>query len=110
MNKTGEHQAVYLEPPSFIFPGWGLGTSILVLCLGSLGTFLLVSYIVHWVQVTRLIIRNRRARVEEKIQRQHSRSAMVSIRALERQTTTFMDMGDDMKDEYGIKSDQAWVF
>ena len=109
MNRT-ERLSAYLSPPSVIFPGWGLGTSILVLCLGSLGAFLLVSYVVHWGQVTRLIIQNRKDRVEERIQRQHSRSAMVSIRALERQTTTFMDMGDDMKDEYGIKTDQKWVF
>ena len=89
----------------------GLGTSILAVLLGCLAALLVVSYTVHWVQVTRLISRNRRERQERKeIERQHSKSMMVSIRALERQTTTFMDLGDDMKDEYGIRSDQAWVF
>ena len=90
--------------------GLGLGTSILGVLLGSLVVLLVVSYIVHWVQVTRTITRNRKARQEEKLERQQSKSMMVSIRALERQTTTFMDIGDDARDEYGIKSDQKWIF
>ena len=92
-------------------PGPGLGTSILAVLFGCLAALLVVSYTVHWVQVTRLISRNRRDKQERKeMERQQSKSMMLSIRALERQTTTFMDLGDDMKDEYGIKSDQKWVF
>ena len=104
MNTTSHH-AILAQNAE-----WGLGTSILVLLFGSFGIFLVISYIVHWVQVTKLIMVNRRAREEECLERQPSRSVMVSIRALERQTTTFMDMGDDRRDEYGIKSDQKWIF
>ena len=94
-----------------VVPGLGLGATILTVLFGSFGVFLIVSYCVHWLQVTRLVMRNRKIkRLEENIQRQQSKSAMVSIRGLERQTTTFMDMGDDMTDEYGIKSEVSWVF
>ena len=87
-----------------------LGTYILVMVLGSFGALLVISYLVHWVQVTKLVLRNRRQRMEETLARQTSKTAMMSIRGLERQTTTFMDIGDDAKDEYGINCEQKWVF
>jgi len=35
----------------------------------------------------------------------------MSIRALEKENATFMDMGDDQTDEYGIRlEDTKWVF
>ena len=96
--------------PLYINQGPGLGTYILVMVLGSFGALLVISYLVHWIQVTKLVLRNQRQRLEESLPRQTSKTAMVSIRGLERQTTTFMDMGDDAKDEYGIKCDHKWVF
>ena len=31
--------------------GWGYGTQLLVGCAGSMGVLLLVSYVIHWMQV-----------------------------------------------------------
>jgi len=83
-------------------PEWSLN-AILVICLGPLGIVLLISYIVHWYQVVQKIHVNKQMRMKELAERQHSKaSAMLSIRALERQTGTFTDMGMDRHDEYGI--------
>eukprot|EP00092_Neocalanus_flemingeri_P012310 GFUD01013270.1.p1 GENE.GFUD01013270.1~~GFUD01013270.1.p1 ORF type:complete len:142 (-),score=36.27 GFUD01013270.1:17-442(-) len=83
--------------------GWSLN-AILVICLGPLGVVLLVSYIVHWYQVVQKIQVNKKLREKEVVERQHSKvSAMLSIRALERQTRTFSDMAVDRHDEYGIE-------
>eukprot|EP00092_Neocalanus_flemingeri_P000462 GFUD01000492.1.p1 GENE.GFUD01000492.1~~GFUD01000492.1.p1 ORF type:complete len:132 (-),score=36.77 GFUD01000492.1:78-473(-) len=84
-------------------PGWSLNT-ILVISFGPLGVVLLVSYIVHWYQVVQKIQVNKKQRQQEIVERQHSKvSAMLSIRALERQTGTFSDMAVDRHDEYGIE-------
>ena len=96
MNTTSHHAILAQNA------GWGLGTSILVLLFGSFGIFLVISYIVHWVQVTKLIMVNRRAREEESLERQPSRSVTVSIRALETQTTTCMDMGTICRMNMGL--------
>jgi len=85
--------------------GWSLKT-ILVIVLGPLGVVLLVSYIVHWYQVAQKIQINRNLRKAELGVGAHPKvSAMLSIRALERQTQTgtFMDMMVDPHDEYGIE-------
>ena len=80
---------------------WSLNT-ILIISLGPLGVVLLVSYIVHWYQVSQKILNNNKLR---EMERQHPKaSAMLSIRALERETGgTFMNMAVDRHDEYGIK-------
>ena len=80
---------------------WSLNT-ILIISLGPLGVVLLVSYIVHWYQVSQKILNNKKLR---EVERQHPKaSAMLSIRALERETGgTFKAMAMDRHDEYGIK-------
>ena len=83
---------------------WSLNT-ILIISLGPLGVVLLVSYIVHWYQVSQKILNNKKLREMGEVERQHPKaSAMLSIRALERETGgTFMNMAVDRHDEYGIK-------
>ena len=83
---------------------WSLNT-ILIICLGPLGVVLLVSYIVHWYQVAQKVIGNKKMREKKEKGMQHPKaSAMLSIRALERETGgTFMDMAVDKHDEYGIQ-------
>ena len=80
---------------------WSLNT-ILIISLGPLGVVLLVSYIIHWYQVSQKILNNKKLR---EVERQHPKaSAMLSIRALERETGgTFKAMAMDRHDEYGIK-------
>ena len=67
-----------------------------------------MSYIVHWYQVAQKVLANRRIREmkEEEVMQHPKASAMLSIRALERETGTggtFMDMAVDKHDEYGIQ-------
>ena len=83
---------------------WSLNT-ILIISLGPLGVVLLVSYIVHWYQVSQKILNSKKLREMGEVERQHPKaSAMLSIRALERETGgTFKAMGRDRNDEYGIK-------
>jgi len=83
---------------------WSLNT-ILIISLGPLGVVLLVSYIVHWYQVAQKVVANKKMREQEEEVMQHPKaSAMLSIRALERETGgTFLDMAVDKHDEYGIQ-------
>jgi hypothetical protein len=83
---------------------WSLNT-ILIISLGPLGVVLLVSYIIHWYQVSQKILNNKKLREMGELERQHPKaSAMLSIRALERETGgTFKAMAVDRHDEYGIK-------
>ena len=83
---------------------WSLNT-ILIISLGPLGVVLLVSYIVHWYQVAQKVVTNKKMREQEEEVMQHPKaSAMLSIRALERETGgTFLDMAVDKHDEYGIQ-------
>ena len=101
-------EGVYLG--AYETPWWNLNT-ILVICFGPLGVVLLVSYIVLWYQVVQKIQENKQLREKELLEKQHSKaSALLSIRALERQTGTFMDMAEDSHDEYGIELIKDTVF
>merc|ERR1712083_165134 len=110
VNTTGDEDVVYLGSETVVQaepedPRWSLNT-ILIISLGPLGVVLLVSYIVHWYQVAQKVLANRRIREmkEEEVMQHPKASAMLSIRALERETGgTFMDMAVDKHDEYGIQ-------
>merc|ERR1712106_1162614 len=80
---------------------WSFGTQLLVGCSGTMGVLLVVSYLVHWMQVTNKIKMNKLGR--EMAERQQSKvSTVLSIRALERQTTNYIDnIPMDTTDEYG---------
>merc|ERR1712212_857942 len=106
---TGDEDVVYLGSETVVQaepedPRWSLNT-ILIISLGPLGVVLLVSYIVHWYQVAQKVVANKKMKAQEEEVMQHPKaSAMLSIRALERETGgAFLDMAVDKHDEYGIQ-------
>jgi len=84
--------------------GWGYGTQLLVGCAGSMGVLLVVSYVIHWMQVVVKIKQDKVARKKELEGKPHVKaSAMLSILLLERQTRSYTDkIPMHYNDEYGI--------
>merc|ERR1712227_631161 len=62
--------------------------------------FLVISYCIHWSQVVHVLFTKHMLEESEA----QNRRTWMTIRDLERQGATFMDLGVDQRDEYGIQN------
>ena len=81
---------------------WELNT-MLAICLGPLALILLVSYIIHWIQVTLRIQRNNKSRRLEGVEVPHNKvSSVMTILTLQNERSGIFHEDLDTEEDGGL--------